>query len=187
MPRKAHCMKRQFILIIVIIVAAVGAVIGRSSLTDARGSSAGSAAPVSPCSTDDRGRAFGGYDLVAFADGNSLVPGQTSIRVTSDSGCTFLFATSANAERFQQTPGKYEPSFGGYCVAGLARFERVAGDPRWAIRADNRTLCFAGEEAAKRWQADGAQMLRLAEVHWPIMNSRGTPSSPSPKRPPGHP
>ena len=58
-----------------------------------------------------------GYDPVSYFDGKP-VQGKSSFTYTYK-GITYRFFDSANLAKFKTSPGKYEPSYGGWCAYAM--------------------------------------------------------------------
>lgn len=59
--------------------------------------------------------ALQGYDAVSFFEPGMPAKGAFDYAVYWN-GATWLFASEANARRFEESPRKYAPQFDGYCA-----------------------------------------------------------------------
>ena len=65
------------------------------------------------------GIAVGGYDLVSYREPAGPIPGSEAFSATYE-GETYLFAASANRDRFLADPERYLPAYSGFCAITLA-------------------------------------------------------------------
>jgi hypothetical protein len=114
-----------------------------------------SAAEIGPFLSDPyTGIAAGGFDPVAFFVNREAILGDEDIQVTMlarGDFATFKFQSVANKDAFLASPELYLARFGGHCAMQMARYKKVAGNPKiWAIY-DNRLFFFHSAELREQW------------------------------------
>ena len=141
--------------------------------------------PVPPPQNLDDGLAIGGYDPVSYfpAGGGKPVKGAPALSAKVGRA-TYRFASEEHRALFLEDPGRFEPSYGGWCAYAMARGERVEVDPRSFLIQDGELLLFydgvfsdtrkswsKGDRAAQKadadreWRALGGQTQRDL-AHW---------------------
>ena len=123
------------------------------------------------------GLAVSGYDVVAYRDLEQVpagrpqpraVPGRRDITAEYN-GAVFAFATAANRDRFLTDPARYAPRYDGHCAYGVARGNKVPGNPDlWRI-VDDRLYLNITPDVAGLWQADIPGNIAIAEENWPAI------------------
>lgn len=118
---------------------------------------------------DDFGVAANGYDVVAYFD-NKATRGIPGIQVEY-LGKTWYFETQENADRFQGSPERYVPQFGGYCAYGVSQGYLAPTDPEaWSVINGKLYLNY-NQVIRTRWLADVDHFLVTAEKHWPRLGN----------------
>src|SRR4029077_20857780 len=69
---------------------------------------------------DENGVALQGYDPVAYFTDGRPTKGTQDL-AASYNGVTYYFASAEHKAQFEKEPGKYAPSFGGYCAFAVSR------------------------------------------------------------------
>ncbi len=113
-----------------------------------------------------RGKAAGGYDVVAYFTEGKPVKG--SPRFTMQwKGAAWDFASSANLEKFRASPEGYAPQYGGHCAYGLANGYLVKGDPQqWRI-VNGRLFLNYSADVQSRWIKDIPGYVQASDKRWP--------------------
>jgi YHS domain-containing protein len=115
---------------------------------------------------DKRGLALEGYDPVAFFTDGKPVKGTTAY-TTRYHGAEYHFASEAHRVLFAADPAKYAPQFGGYCAYGVSRGHAVPVEiDTWQL-IDGRLVLNYDQGVKKKFDADRAGNLRLADEKWP--------------------
>ncbi|HEY3915384.1 MAG TPA: YHS domain-containing (seleno)protein [Verrucomicrobiae bacterium] len=115
---------------------------------------------------DDSGVAIQGYDPVAFFTDHKPVKGAADLQSTYHGG-TYWFASSEHKALFDANPGKYEPSFGGYCAYGVSRSKLVDIDVNAFQIVDGRLLMQYSKSIRDDFAADAKNRLAKADANWP--------------------
>lgn len=108
----------------------------------------------------------GGYDTVSFFETGK--PTKGSRDYTADyHGVTWRFANAENQARFEASPERFVPAYGGYCAWAVAQGYLAKGDPQhWAIR-DGRLYFNYNQSVQDRWLEDTDGFIRQANANWP--------------------
>ncbi|MFY3773974.1 YHS domain-containing (seleno)protein [Marinobacter salsuginis] len=108
----------------------------------------------------------GGYDTVSYFETGK--PTKGSREYTAEYlGVTWRFASPGNLARFEASPDRYAPAYGGYCAWAVANGYLAKGDPQhWAIR-DGRLYLNYNQSVQDRWLKDTEEFIRQADANWP--------------------
>ncbi|MEM7152177.1 MAG: YHS domain-containing (seleno)protein [Myxococcota bacterium] len=129
------------------------------------GSLACAPGPVEPWDTNLRdGIAVGGYDVVAYFDGEA-VPGDDAISTEWD-GVTWLFADEQSRAVFEEDPEAYAPRYGGWCAWSMRWNQIVDSKPGHFSIDDGELYLFNNEDARRKWARDPARYRRIADRNW---------------------
>lgn len=123
---------------------------------------------------DGTGYAASGYDVVAYFDlpqskvgqvQSKAVPGR--VNLTADyNGAKFAFSSAANLSRFLASPAKFAPQFDGHCAYGVARGNKVPGNPNlWRIVKGKLYLNIT-KAVNRTWEQDIPGYLQQAGGKW---------------------
>lgn len=109
--------------------------------------------------------AIHGYDPVAYhTDGVAMVGSAKHTAVHE--GAAYRFVSQANRERFETSPGKYVPRYGGFCAFGVSVNKKFDGDPRvWEI-VDGKLYFNLDPEIQSTWAEDIPGNVRKADHNW---------------------
>ena len=106
-----------------------------------------------------------GYDPVAFIDIGDRIEGFATYTAVHD-GVAYYFSSESNLERFEKTPRKYTPQFGGFCTFGVSVAKKFDGDPRFAAVENGKLYVFLNEQIFNEFQKDRAGTIAKAERNW---------------------
>ena len=106
-----------------------------------------------------------GYDVVAYFADQRPERGSPEFRsVYKD--VTFRFASADHKARFDASPEKYIPQFGGYCTNGIVYAVPWGGDvDRWKI-IDGKLYMFGGQGSMDAFMLDPERNMKLAQKYW---------------------
>ncbi|CAM5196747.1 hypothetical protein ARD30_18680 [Bosea thiooxidans] len=113
------------------------------------------------------GLAINGFDPVSYRLAGRPAAGHPEHELIHD-GVVWRFASRANLEAFRDAPEIYAPAFGGFDPTGVAGGVAVDSDPAFFAVVGSRLFLFRSAENRRRFLRD-AQMLALAEEHWPAV------------------
>jgi hypothetical protein len=115
-----------------------------------------------------------GYDPVAYFPEGGGGPQKGLFKLASVfDGVTYRFATQANLDRFNATPTKYLPQYGGWCSYGIAVNMRFEPDPQNFVLRDGKLYLFyrdPGQSTREVWLKDPASMIQNANTNWPKLS-----------------
>lgn len=126
---------------------------------------------------DENNVAIKGYDLVAYANQNAAIKGNSSFSSEHD-GAKWLFSSAENKAAFKENPSKYLPAYGGYCgFAMAAKNEKVPTDPETFKYYNGQLHLFFNDlwdgqkfNTIVPWNADEKNMKETANTNWKAMN-----------------
>ena len=108
----------------------------------------------------------GGYDTVSYFETGKPTKGSRGYTAEYQ-GVTWRFANAQNLARFQASPERFAPAYGGYCAWAVAQGYLAKGDPQhWAIR-DGRLYLNYNQSVQNRWLEDTRGFIRQADANWP--------------------
>ena len=113
------------------------------------------------------GYAIGGFDPVSYFEDSGPSKGLPEF-ARRWSGATWLFATSANRDRFESEPERYAPAYGGWCAFGVAEGYAAESDPQnaWTIHQGKLYLNWDAEVASE-WRLETEAFVEKSEAQWP--------------------
>ena len=114
------------------------------------------------------------YDVVSFFDGKPK-KGNSSIKASYDNG-TFHFASEVNKSKFEKSPEKFAPQYGGYCAIAMSEGAEANPNPKsWEVRDGKlyffTRMLFGIIDAKRQWVKKPEELRDLADAAWAKMNS----------------
>jgi YHS domain-containing protein len=114
---------------------------------------------------DQNGVALQGYDPVAYFTDGQPVKGAKELAARYNDA-TYYFASAEHKAQFEKEPGKYAPSFGGFCAFAVSR-GATAPTSVDAFQIINGHLVLQNnKDVLKRWQEDPNGNFAKAEANW---------------------
>lgn len=110
--------------------------------------------------------AIHGYDPVAFFTEGKARLGDARYTVAHDDAA-YRFVSEANQRKFERSPNRFLPQFGGFCAYGVAVGAKFDGDPRVFDVRDGKLFFNLNPEIQKTWHADVDGNIRKADETWP--------------------
>lgn len=116
-----------------------------------------------------KGLALQGYDPVSYQHGGPK-KGKSSLSLKHQ-GVTYHFSSSANRQRFQENPARYEPAYGGWCAWAMLDGEKVKINPSsYKVVGGKTHLFYDGllGDTRKRWndKKDDRGQAARAQAKW---------------------
>ncbi|EPJ49224.1 MAG: hypothetical protein OFPII_02040 [Osedax symbiont Rs1] len=117
-------------------------------------------------------KAIGGYDTVSYhserarAEHSATLGNKTY--VVKYLAANWYFASQQSADKFQQNPGKYKPTFNGFCANALSLGEGLVptNGKIWEFFGDQLHLFYA-EAGRQRWlKGDWKSYRKVADKAW---------------------
>ncbi|MEZ4857229.1 MAG: YHS domain-containing (seleno)protein [Flavobacteriaceae bacterium] len=121
-----------------------------------------------PFNTNE-GVAIEGYDVVSYFEGK---PAKGSKEFSSQlDGITFWFENEDHLFKFNKTPLKYIPQYGGYCAYAMGKSgEKVSINPKAYLIKEGKLYLFYKNIAVntlKKWREENPQELKeKADKNW---------------------
>lgn len=112
-----------------------------------------------------------GVDAVALTSIHDVSEGSALHTVVVDD-VAYYFASAQNAGKFESTPEKYLPQYGGYCAYAVALGRKFDGDPRYADIVDGKLYLFVNEEIYHEYKKDAQQIRAKADRTWPSIEHK---------------
>ncbi|KMK68921.1 YHS domain-containing (seleno)protein [Puniceibacterium sp. IMCC21224] len=110
--------------------------------------------------------AINGTDPVAYFSQSRPTKG-TAEQSVMWMGATWRFATAANRERFEMSPTRYAPVFGGYCSYAASKGYLAPTIPEaWTV-FEGRLYLNANLQARALWVEDIPGNIALGKKNWP--------------------
>jgi YHS domain-containing protein len=102
---------------------------------------------------------------VAYFTENKAVEGLAQFSVQNTNG-TWHFASLENKQRFEQSPEKYLPQYGGYCAYAMSYGLVVSSDPYAFSIIDNKLYLNYSLDVREKWLKKPQQFIKEADAHW---------------------
>ncbi len=110
--------------------------------------------------------ALRGYDPVSYFVHQEPQLG-TADHSVQYQGATYRFASRENLRRFEQSPERYLPQYGGFCAYGVSVGAKFDGDPLvWRV-VDGKLYLNLNNDIQQAWNADVAGAIGKADGNWP--------------------
>lgn len=112
--------------------------------------------------------ALAGYDPVSYFTAGQPAKGRKELSA-AHRGVTYLFSSEANRKFFTDSPGKYAPTYGGWCATAMAKGEKVEIDPTNFKVTNGRLFLFFKAfyaNAIKDWNKDEPNLTAKADANW---------------------
>lgn len=117
------------------------------------------------------GVALHGYDAVAYFDRKAAVKGSPAHAATYR-GVRYQFADAADKAKFEASPERYVPVYGGFCAYGVAQGFKVDIDPEaWSV-VDNRLYLNVSKDIRAKWLKDTRRYIRKADGNWETVKDK---------------
>ena len=119
--------------------------------------------------------AIHGYDPVAyFTDGAAMIGSYKHTYVHN--GASYRFVSDVNRKKFERSPERYAPQFGGFCAFGVSVGKKFDGDPRVFKVVDDKLYFNLNPEIKATWVKDIPGNVRKAERNWSRIGSKAVAS-----------
>lgn len=108
-----------------------------------------------------------GYDPVSYHGGKPL-KGEAKFKLAYR-GVVYHFASEENRRKFEESPEKYKPTYGGWCAKAIAYGDKVDIDPKNYKITDGRLFLFykgVWGDALKDWNKDERNLIVKADEKW---------------------
>ena len=115
--------------------------------------------------------AISGYDAVAYQTENRAVRG-SGMFVSRHEGQTYLFASEANKIRFERSPARYVPAYGGWCAYGASVGKKFHADPTVFAVINGKTYLNLNQDIQRKWNSARAQNISKADKAWPRIRGK---------------
>jgi YHS domain-containing protein len=117
---------------------------------------------------DKNSLAMQGYDPVSYFAGKPL-QGIATLSLKYN-GVVYRFANVENKNKFNATPAKYEPAYGGWCAYGFAdRGEKIEVDPETYKIIDGKLYLFYNaffKNTLTKWNKNEVTNHQKADANW---------------------
>ncbi len=112
------------------------------------------------------GVAINGYDPVAYFTKNAPTVGDEKYSANWN-GAIWRFSNQENKNKFEASPEKYAPQYGGYCAYAVSYGSTASTDPKaWTVVAGKLYLNYS-LSVRKRWRGDKAGYIKKTDNNWP--------------------
>jgi YHS domain-containing protein len=112
--------------------------------------------------------ALEGYDPVSYFD-NKPTEGKDELKFELK-GVAYLFANTANLNKFKTSPEKYEPAYGGWCAYAMGETgEKVKVDPETFKILDGKLYLFYnfwGNNTLTDWNKSEKLLKSKGDQNW---------------------
>jgi YHS domain-containing protein len=127
-----------------------------------------------PVNAGTDGVMLGGFDPVSYFPEGGGMPRRGDPRfAAARDGRVYRFASDENRVRFEATPGRYEPEFGGWCAYAVANGYKFEVDPESYLVDGGRLFVFyrgmLGDARAEFEKEGRARGIEQADANWPSL------------------
>ncbi len=112
-----------------------------------------------------------GYDPVAFFTEGVAMIGSAKYTAVHE-GAAYRFVSEKNKSRFEKSPAKYLPQYGGFCAYGVSVDKKFDGDPRVFEIVDGKLYFNLNPEIQATWAKDIPGNIRKADRSWATIGSQ---------------
>ena len=116
-----------------------------------------------------------GYDVVSYHVSKRPARGNGNF-VTTYKGATYQFANKANLQKFNKSPEKYVPAYGGFCAFGASVGKKFIGDPEvWRV-VDGKLYLNLDVGIQEKWLEDVPGRIAKADEYWKEIHDKSPAS-----------
>lgn len=115
--------------------------------------------------------AISGYDPVAYFETNKAERG-SGMFTSEYKGKTYLFATEDRKEKFDKTPEKFLPQYGGWCAFGAALGKKFHSDPTVFAVVDGKLYLNLNSDIQGKWNKDKKANIKKADSNWKKISNK---------------
>lgn len=114
---------------------------------------------------NEGGYAVTGYDVVAYFTENKAVKGSAEFQAEYQ-GSQWLFASKEHLAKFEQSPERYAPQYGGYCAYAMSSGFVVSSDPLAFTVFDDKLYLNYSLSVRENWLENRDQFIEEADGYW---------------------
>lgn len=119
--------------------------------------------------------ALRGYDPVSYHTIGRPVMGNGN-HVSTYEGQQYLFISAAHKAKFDKSPARYAPAYGGWCAFGVAVGKKFHADPLvWEI-VDGKLYVNLDNKIKGMWAKDISGSITKADKIWPKIKKKTSKS-----------
>lgn len=124
---------------------------------------------------DDSKIALQGYSPVSYLDLGLAQKGLKEYKSTHD-GVNYYFTSKDQKKKFDESPAKYLPQYGGYCAFGVSVGAKFRVDPNKFVVKDGKYFLFLNDlevDACQLWK-DGnhEKLVAKADANWADLSKK---------------
>lgn len=109
--------------------------------------------------------AIRGIDPVAFIELGNRIQGQATW-ASKHKSVAYYFSSEDNLKKFEKSPDRFIPQFGGFCAYGVSVGKKFDGDPSYAAVIDDKLYVFLNEGVFKAFLKDKKGVIKNADKQW---------------------
>jgi YHS domain-containing protein len=114
---------------------------------------------------NDKNLAIEGYDAVTYFENANPQIGLRAYEVEWQ-GANWRFISGENKRRFEKTPERFAPQYGGYCPTGLSKGRLSGGLPTiWNIY-QGKLYLLCSHQSLQEWREQPAKIKKMADQNW---------------------
>ena len=126
-----------------------------------------------PINVTEGGIALKGYDVVAYHTEEQPVEGSIDFE-TEYEGAVFRFSSEENRQRFEESPERYLPAYGGFCALGVANGYKDDMHPAAFVIVDGRLYFNLDPHINDYWRLGKETFIARGDENWPeLANAPG--------------
>ena len=114
------------------------------------------------------------FDVVEFFNGQAI-KGDAQFE-TVHNEAKYWFSSAVNQKKFEKSPEKFVPQYGGFCAIAMSEEKQVNPNPKSFVIQDGKLyfftrLLFGIIDAKRQWVKAPAEKQKLADVAWKKVSS----------------
>ena len=113
-------------------------------------------------------KAVSGYDTVAYFTEGKPVKGDSKI-ISNYRGAVWQFSSPANKEKFDTSPERFIPQYGGYCAWAVSQNYIASANPNYWKIVDGKLYLNYNADVQKNWEKDIPGFIQKANKNWPAV------------------
>lgn len=110
--------------------------------------------------------AIGGYCPVAYIMAGKASKGDPRFTSTVD-GQTYQLTNEMVKGMFDKEPGKFTPSYKGYCATAVAQGMKLEANPELFVVEGGKAYLFSSAQAKQMFEMDKKGTIAKADANWP--------------------
>ena len=109
--------------------------------------------------------AVSGYDVVSYFTDSKAVRG-SGFNLSTHEGETYLFSSKENKAKFDASPAKFLPQYGGWCAYGASLGKKFYTNPEVFEVINGKLYLNLDSSIQEKWSKDKSGFIKSADSKW---------------------